>query len=312
MKNSYYPLLLFIFLATSCAKNKDNKTPNDNTTDYVETLVPENIEELYDAFGNSASDTVWVFLQNGPKTEKKFPLETEETNPIKFDFFLDDYRVYPNEIQHLNEGIKTFTNFSFENARNEVELTVAIVDDIVQHFKSQNKRVYLIGHAYGGFLIQKYLASYDSIADGNALLNTRLNMDEIVWKNYNLGKTSYFDSIGKNPKVLNEKRAKLEGEKSVISERERINLYTLTSALISWPYLVLLEKADLTKTLVVHAQNDTVFGAFTSEELDYLKRRNIPHFSIKGNQDAVFDYKSLKRVADYLTGKSTPTARSSQ
>lgn len=312
MKNSIYPFLFFAFLIISCGKSNQNIAPNDNVTDYIETLIPEPIEELYDAFGDPSKDTVWVFLQNGPKTKKDFPFETEDKNSQKFDFFLDDYRVYPNEVQHLNKGFKTFTNFTFENARKEAEHTVSILNNIVKYFKAQNKTVYLIGHAYGGFLIQRYLASFDSIADGNALLNTRLNMDEIVWKNYSLGKTSYFDSIGKNPQVLNERIAKLKRDKSVISETERLNLFTLTSALISWPYLVILEEVNFTKTLFFHAQNDTVFGALTTEELDFLNKKTVPHISVTGNQEATIDFEVLKKVADYLTGKSSLTTTTSE
>ena len=81
-----------------------------------------------------------------------------------------------------------FNDFNYEDAQKETKLSLEIVRRVVQHFDKQNKVVYLIGHSYGAFLLQKVIADFGNIAERYAVLNCRLKMEEIVWKNFKEGK----------------------------------------------------------------------------------------------------------------------------
>ena len=76
-----------------------------------------------------------------------------------------------------------FNDFNYEDAQKETKLALEIVRRVIQHFDKQNKVVYLIGHSYRAFLLQKIIADFGNIAERNAVLNCRLKMEEIVWKN---------------------------------------------------------------------------------------------------------------------------------
>lgn len=203
MKKTLFIPLGLLLLISSCNKGEnEDTTTNKSTISYVPTVLPSQIEQLYELRGDKTMDTVWVFLQGGPDFKMNYELE-KESSQVEYDFFTDDLRVYPYQIQQLNTSLKTATDFTFEDALKESDLSVKIVKDVVTHFKNQNKVVYLIGHSYGAFLTQKVLADYGSIADRNAVLNCRLKVSEFARQSFKEGKFLMYDEKGGNPTVQN-------------------------------------------------------------------------------------------------------------
>lgn len=304
MKKSFFSLPFLILLLASCSKSSpavDDKKTNQKV--FTPTKLPDGVEQLFDAGGDKDQDTVWVFLQGGPDVKKNFELEAEATDQ-DYDFFLDDYRVYPVQTQQLNESLKTAENFSFDDSKKESELNAKIVKDVVQHFKDQQKVVYLIGHSYGAFLLQKVLADYGNIADANAVLNGRLAMEEVVWKNFKDGKFVGFDNKGENPTVqeITEELLKKEGADASLQESKNNSIYG--SYMISLRYLDLLKDVDLSKTLFIGAQNDAALGDWTTEEYQFLQKKAGKVYFGDGNYSSIFDYDGMKSVQLFLIGKS--------
>lgn len=304
MKKSFFSLLFFFLLLASCSKREsgvDDKKTNQKV--FTLTKLPDGVELLFDARGDKDQDTVWVFLQGGPDYKKNFELEAEATSK-DYDFFLDDLRVYPIQTQQINESLKTAENFTFEDSRKESELNAKIVKDVVQHFKDQNKVVYLIGHSYGAFLLQKVLADYGNISNGNAVLNCRLNIEDVVWKNFKEGKPVFFDSKGENPTAqeLTEDLLKQQGKSGALQEIKNISIYG--SYIISLRYLDLLKDVDLSKTLFIGAQNDSAVGDWTTEEYQFLQKKAAKVYFGEGNHSSIFDYDGMKSVQLFLIGKS--------
>lgn len=160
-----------------------------------------------------------------------------------------------------------------------------IIRKVVQHFDKQNKVVYLIGHSYGAFLLQKVIADFGNIAQRNAVLNCRLKMEEIVWKNFKEGKPVFFDSKGQNPAVANEEAIKKKLKEDGMTAKEARNSSILGSAIISINFLETLKDADLKKTLFIGAQNDQAVGDWTNDEFTFLARKTEPGsvFFTEGN-----------------------------
>lgn len=88
---------MLLLALSACSKDRDNNAEN-NPLSYQATKLPDDIHKFYDAKGDNAADTVWVFLQGGPDMKKNFELEPESTEGKDYDFFLDDLRVYPHRL----------------------------------------------------------------------------------------------------------------------------------------------------------------------------------------------------------------------
>lgn len=75
--------------------------------------------------------------------------------------------------------------FDYEELHEINQLNISKLDLVVRHFKSQNKKVYLVGKGYGGNLLSHYLLRYyDKIAndsstyiDGAVIGGAKVNMD---------------------------------------------------------------------------------------------------------------------------------------
>lgn len=268
------------------------------------TVIPDDITKLYASRGDQASDTVWIFLQGGPDFKNNFELEAENTDGKPYDFFDDDLKVYPYQVQHINKEMKMFNDFNYEDAQKETKLALEIVRRVVQHFDKQNKVVYLIGHSYGAFLLQKVIADFGNIAERNAVLNCRLKMEEIVWKNFKEGKPVFFDSKGENPAVASDEAFKMKLKEDGMNVEEARNSSILGSAIISINFLETLKDADLKKTLFIGAQNDTAVGDWTDEEVNFLKNNAGLMFFGDGDHSSVFEYNAMKDVQNYLIGKT--------
>jgi pimeloyl-ACP methyl ester carboxylesterase len=290
-KNLHLPYLFLIsILICSCSKEKSSKTTEKLT--YKATVLPEDINKLFDVRGASSADTVWVFLQGGPDWKKNFELEPESTSGKDYDFFLDDLRVYPLQAQHFNSDLDKYTDFNYEYSVKENNTAAAAVKRVVEHFKDQNKIVYLIGHSYGAFMVQEILKQFGNIANANAILNCRLDLDELVWKGAQKGKAYKFDENGENPSEMS-----VPGEIDPLKAR---NLVIMASGLGTTRYTQALKDVDLSKTIFFGTSNDEAVGRWTEKEMDFLKSKSTKYFYNPGSHSFIFGYDNMKNLVSQL------------
>lgn len=166
---------------------------------------------------------------------------------------------------------------------------MAIVRKVIQHFKDQKKIVYLIGHSYGGFLVQEFLKQYGNLANANAVLNCRLDMDDVVWKGGQNGKAYQFDSAGENPTEMD-----IPAE---INKQEAKNTAVLASGLGTTRYSKALKDADLSKTIFIGTENDQAVGHWTKAEIDFLKNKSVKYFYGSGDHSSIFEYSPMKNLS---------------
>lgn len=255
MRARFTYLASLVFILFSCGKD-DAVVPV-----YEPTTISSEISDLFETRGNTDSDTVWVFIQGGPVTQRDYTLEETLPNGDEaYPFITDDLRVYPFQTQHLNMTLATATNFTFENAKVESARSAEIISEVVKHFTSQSKVVYLIGHSYGSFLVNEVLAQYGSIARKTISLNGRLDMDQVVWEGFSEGNEWLFDANGENP-FLNS---------SASNAVEDQNMRKIAAGLGFNRYTDRLANADLSDAIFLTSDNDDLVGDFTQEAIDFL------------------------------------------
>lgn len=123
---------------------------------YQATPIPADDTELFEVYGNPDSDTVWIFEQGGP---------IHEFDPSAYDSFTyypgrDDVQfVQVHQTLTLNHDLaERDGEWPLADLQAEVDVSVEILDRTIKHFKARDKRVVVIGHSYGAFLVARYLA----------------------------------------------------------------------------------------------------------------------------------------------------------
>lgn len=195
----------------------------------------------------------------------------------------------PQYSQHLNSKLAQYTDFEYKHAVKENNTAVAIVRKVIQHFKDQKKIVYLIGHSYGGFLVQEFLKQYGNLADANAVLNCRLDMDDVVWKGGQNGKAYQFNSAGENPTEISIPKE--------MDKQEARNTAVLASGLGTTRYSKALKEVDLSRTIFIDTKNDEAVGHWTKTEIDFLKNKSVKYFYGPGDHSEIFEYKKMRSLS---------------
>ena len=282
-----YILSLFLLtgLLTSCKKDK-------STQAFIPTKIPLNINNLFEFKGDLNSDTVWIYVQGGPVTQRDYAFEElYDDGSDLYPFIKDDLRVYPYQAQHLNKNIADEINFDFNDAKIESATSSEIVKLIVEHFNKQSKVVYLVGHSFGSFIVNDVLARYGSIARKTISLNGRLEMDDLVWKGFAKGEVWLFNAQGLNP-TLNT---------SATSTTEEKNMRKLAAGLGYKRFTELYVNTDLSDAIFLSGEDDPYVGDFTQNTKDFLTSRAeelfiIPNF---GHSD-VFHPDVMKQLHDII------------
>lgn len=81
---------------------------------------------------------------------------------------------------------------SWERAKVYNKTTNKTLFELISFFKSQNKKVYVVGASYGSFVGLKSIVDNKNIADGYLLMVGRLDMTEEVSKAYSKGLKAKF------------------------------------------------------------------------------------------------------------------------
>lgn len=127
------------------------------------------------------SDVAIIYLDGGPsftKAEQKdsfWPLGvsnfTSGTSGNKCKFFthdFDDFEVYSFiESQVFLMREYQMTNYSYDFANDVNKVTLTLLDIAINHLKDKGKKVYVMGHSFGAFLLYSYLSTFETTnADG--------------------------------------------------------------------------------------------------------------------------------------------------
>ena len=161
---------------------------------YQPTAIPADVTKLFRVFGDIDSDTVWIFAQGGPFHMLKdgayeLFIDYPEHGDIEF--------VQVHQTLTLNHDLaERDAEWMLAELQAEVDVSVEILDRTIKHFKAQDKRVVVVGHSYGAFLVTRYLAlKGPEAADQYLLMAGRLDMPEVVVKGFLSGTAYYFPNL---------------------------------------------------------------------------------------------------------------------
>lgn len=219
---------------------------------------PEKLKPLGYSFGNKESDTI-VLYSDGAGTFFKTWLFEEQVKAMGYEEF--ENLLFINVIQghRIDPDILFKEELTFDDAKKMADISVANLSALIDHFKSENKTVYLYGISFGAFVLADLISQEGITADGYLIMKGRLDMNEEIWKPLSEGNHTYFDKDAKTVLTSNKNRSLHFKNSMKISAAHGYKRYTK-----------LLSGLDLSKVIYVYGNRDTNVGALTQHEIDFL------------------------------------------
>ena len=221
--------------------------------------MPDHLKSLGYSYGNPDSDIVLIHSQGSPNLILSTWLF--EKNAVRLSKTVGDHfwvNVKQNQMINLDE----FRNrqLSFDETKEYVTKTSKILWEIVNYFKSQNKKVYLLGASGGAFVITDMIATYGNIADGYVIMTGRLDMNDEMWIPRSKGEVWHFNKDGKTI-------YKVDPPTSILAKN--INLSQAAGAYKR--YTEELKGVDLSNVIYLYGKTDDKVGALLEHEIEFLK-----------------------------------------
>lgn len=245
---------------------------------YQATELPDDVTELFETAGDPASDTVWIYEQGGPIHELDAAGSVYDELGIyrgKKDIEL----AMAHQTLTLNHDLAArWRDLSLADLQAEVDVSVEILHRTIEHFRAQGKRVVVIGHSYGAFLIPRYLWRHGPDgADRYLIMAGRLDMPMVVVNAFLRGSPWYFpDAV--TPAPQQPPRPEFIDE---FTDRDHIEM-RIAAATGYDRYTERLAETDLRRVVYVYGTEDKSVGRMTAKELDFLASRGARVIPVEG------------------------------
>ena len=264
------------FILAACRKERVSEAESEEMNNTGIALNAE-IMGLGNFFGNVFSEVVLINVQNGPSN-------TLATNDLRELLQLterdNDFFVFNLHQQQTLEPNQFTNDITFEAAKTANQKSVDILTQAIQYFKAQDKKVYVLGIAYGAYLVQELLVREGTtIADQYLLMASRLDMPNLIWEAYSQGNTGGFID-GNTP---------FTGAPSTLAPTEKNN-NKLFAGLAYKRYTVELAKYNnLTNVTYCFGSMDESVGRLTQNEQALLITRQANLLEITANHQATIE-----------------------
>ena len=282
--------------AMAPSQPKDDPEPNET---YQPTSIPEDIDELFELYGKEDSDTVWIYAQGGPLhflSHMEYPAFSHYPDHGTVQF------VHVHQTLTLNHELaERDADWTLEELQAEVDVSVEILHRTIEHFKAQDKRVVVIGHSYGAFLVTRYLAiEGPDAADQYLIMAGRLDMPMEVVQGFLEGTEYWF------PNAVDPEPSPVEEFMPQRSQQERMEM-RIAAATGYDRYTSLLGDTDLAQVIYVYGYNDINVGRLAAEEIAFLQDRKSRVIEVRsvstdsyGDHRAMFEPAAAKQISDAL------------
>jgi len=284
----YFLIILLSPLFFGCSQEAE-KSPSIK--------IPPSVAKNFEYKGKLDSNVVLIFNQGGPTFElntEQFPYEPLLGAPI--DDLKNALVVYMHQYQTKHQDVFVSRDITFNEAKEYDEQTTKMLAETVDYFHKTGKKVYLIGFSFGTFVVQNYLAQYDTSKISGVILGVgRLNMPEEFWQAFSQGKELFY----KNGIEIIQDQEKESHSSDPYSQK---NSLILAGALGAKNYLELLKTVDLPKTIYIYGENDSYVGRLTSNEVDFLKSKGVAVAKSEGgHEEAInqFIQQALMRMVSH-------------
>ncbi len=233
---------------------------------------------------NAGADTVIIGLHGGP-TNMLYEGDWEYFESIPTFSVVE-----MQQVQHLRPEIMTNSALTLMDAEMYNDTTVALLKKVVNHFNALDKKVVLIGHSFGAFLLPEYVDDY-GIDDVIKVIpmSGRMNMNQEVVDAFAEGYYAGFvDGIN------------LEFETEQASPDEWAGMKLQAAAGMN-RYVDSLAAIDLSKLMYVYGTNDQAVGSLLPVEVDMLENNNATVLAIQGgSHDAPFFEENISQVLNFI------------
>ena len=252
------------------------------------------ITKLYKEFGNPDSDTVWIFEQGGPfhmLEDGAYDLFSHypEHRGIQF--------VQVHQTLTLNHDLaERDAEWSLEELQAEVDVSVDILHRTIEQFRDQGKRVVVIGHSYGAFLVTRYLAlKGPEAADQYLLMAGRLDMPKVVVDGFLEGTVYWFPNAVKPEEFPGQDLLPPKTDRELMEMR-------IAAATGHDRYTRRLAGTDLEQVIYVYGTNDMAVGRLTDAEVAFLDAKGSTVIPVQdgGHTSMFMDPDVAKRISDAL------------
>jgi len=270
MENKLRPLMFVDNMGNYKALVVKNLTKNEDIRIEYEN-IPESLTKSGYSYGNPNSDKVIIYLQGGPLnylTTYGFEARMNISGGLdENNYFLINMR--ESQTMHPEETEKE--EISWEQANKYNEITAKTLFDLIGFFKSESKKVYVVGGSYGSFMSLKTISDYGNTADGYLLMVGRLDMTEAVSKAYSKGFEAKFEEDAMTPII---------GEKH--EDNYIVNMRKIASSISEeGKFTELLKNTDLSNVTYIYSQIDQSVGKLTESEIAFLKSKKSTVKSVK-------------------------------
>ncbi len=272
-------IVIFIFSTYLSAQNNIDLASLPDVPTYVVTQ------------SNPSADTVIIGLHGGP---------SDELYPGDFAFFenISTFSVVEmKQYQHLFPEILENLALTVEEAIIMNDTTVALLQKAILYYKALDKKVVIVGHSFGAFLISEYIDDYGTEDVLKAIpMSGRLNMNtEIVDAFANGFFGDFVDGI----------MTQIEAEKA---ELEYWAAMKLQAGIGYNRYVDSLQNLDLTKLMYVYGTADEAVGRLLPIETEMLNNTNATVLTIQeGDHGAPFDLNNMEQVLTFIRKSITGT-----
>ena len=185
-RKNYYSIstLIVIILITiiSCSK-KENEEPLE---------ITQEIKDLIYFKGEKNASTVLIYLQGGPS----YQLSQDEVDLFFQGFNTTDILMANvHQSQTLNPIPFTGIDITLQQAVDVNAESVENLFKVINYFKNQNRKVFVLGVSFGAFIAQELIAEKGiDVADKYLIITGRLDINDAIWQGAAEGKNGEFQN----------------------------------------------------------------------------------------------------------------------
>ena len=250
-------------------------------------LSPTDTTALWISDSTAESDTVLIYSQGGPTDSLGF--ERDGRTSLRYLPGYERYAVkYVHQAQTINPEMYTpREDFTVAEAARAVRATSEMLHRAIRYHKDRGKTVFVAGTSYGAFVIQHYLATHPSDADGYIVLAGRLDMSQPMVDETLDGWAGSFAEDGTT--YVSAERS--EGTTASVQENWNRLVKNRLKAAIGLRFSEELAAVDLSNVVYFYATNDRAVGALTPSEIDFLEARGATVFATSdGHGEVIYRF----------------------
>jgi hypothetical protein len=272
-------------------------------TEIIYDKIPENFKNMGHSFGNPKSNTIVINLQGGPETDlftKEIMFRFTKATSVNIEKI---FVINIHQFQTLHPDKFVGEEISFKQAKKYNDKTVKILVDLVKYFKSQNKKVILVGTSYGALIIQDFLSQYGNIADKYLISVGRLDTPKKMWKTLSKGRCAkYKNDVDGSQHIATSDYLEIVNENWEVNHFGA-NMGKLIAGFEYKRYTKLLKNVNLSNVVYIYGTKDEAAGRLTQKEIDFLKSKKAHVISSKdGHNETLIN--SLEKGFEMIFDKS--------